>query len=151
MPESVHSEPASGASPDEETAPPSFADRQRRLQTGLLTALLGIAVAACLNWASAVFMPIALAILLSIVLSPLVRGLRRIGIAEPIAAALILLLFLGGTGYGVYRLGSPAAEWLRDLPASRRGSAPTLRAAQAVPGHAAGRPDRRQYRRRIAD
>ena len=117
MPESVHSEPASGDRPgDEESAPLSFADRQRRLLTGLLTALLGIAVAACLNWASAVFMPIALAILLSIVLSPLVRGLRRIGIAEPIGAALILLMFLGGTGYGVYRLGSPAAEWLRELP-----------------------------------
>ena len=117
MPESVHSEPAGDGNLDgQETAPLSFADRQRSRQIGLLTALLGIAVAACLNWASAVFMPIALAILLSIVLSPLVRGLRRIGIAEPIAAALILLLFLGGTGYGVYRLGSPAAEWLRDLP-----------------------------------
>lgn len=115
MPDSVQSEPASDTSLGDK-APLSFANRQRRRQTGLLTALLGIAVAACLYWASAVFMPIALAILLAIVLSPVVRGLRRIGIAEPITAALILLLLLGGTGYGIYRLGSPAAEWVRALP-----------------------------------
>jgi predicted PurR-regulated permease PerM len=117
MPDSEQSEPANEASLADKAPPPlSFANRQRRRQSGLLTALLGIAVAACLNWASAVFMPIALAVLLAIVLSPVVRGLRRVGIAEPIAAALILLLLLGGTGYGIYRLGSPAAEWLRALP-----------------------------------
>jgi predicted PurR-regulated permease PerM len=118
MPESVQREPAtSSESPSQSQAVPvSAAQRQRQRQTALLAALLVIAVAACLYWASAVFMPIALAILLAIVLSPLVRGLRRIGIAEPISAALILLLFLSGAGYGVYRLGSPAAEWLRALP-----------------------------------
>ena len=113
MPDSAKPEPADKTS---SKPAPSTAQRERQRQTGLLTALVVIAGAACLYVASAVFMPIALAILLAIVLSPLVRGLRRFFIPQPLGAALILLLFLGIVGYGAYRLGAPAADWMHSLP-----------------------------------
>jgi predicted PurR-regulated permease PerM len=81
--------------------------------------ILALAVMAgfyTLYFARAIFIPIALAILLNILLGDFVRRLARIGVTEAIGAALVLVLFVGGTGLAVYQLSGPAAGWIEGAP-----------------------------------
>lgn len=73
-----------------------------------------------LYFAQAFFLPIVLAILLNLLLSPLIRALKRGGIPEPLGAALVILALLGAAGGSVYGLAGPAKEWVAKLPRSVR-------------------------------
>jgi predicted PurR-regulated permease PerM len=66
----------------------------------------------------AVLLPLVLALLLSYLLRPIVRGLARLHISSLIGAALILLSLVGTIGYGIYSLATPAAGWLEKAPYS---------------------------------
>ncbi len=83
-----------------------------------LVGLFVLAVLYTLHLAQAFILPIVLSILLDFLLSPVVRVLRRIGIVEPIGAAIVVLGLLGVVGYGGYRLAGPAAEWIGRAPES---------------------------------
>ncbi|MCI0454893.1 MAG: AI-2E family transporter [Candidatus Dadabacteria bacterium] len=48
------------------------------------------------------------------------RGFKRLYIPEPLGAALVLLILVGATGYGVYQLSEPAAGWIAKAPESLR-------------------------------
>jgi predicted PurR-regulated permease PerM len=63
-------------------------------------------------------LPVALAALTSLVLAPVVRSLGRLRVPAPVAAGGLLLLLLGGTGWGLVTLSGPAADWLKRAPAS---------------------------------
>jgi predicted PurR-regulated permease PerM len=63
-------------------------------------------------------LPIVLALLLSYLLRPIVRGLARAKIPPLIGAALVLLTLAGSIGYGVSFLAAPAAGWLEKAPYS---------------------------------
>ncbi len=65
-------------------------------------------------------LPIVLGIGFGIPLAPVVAGLKRLHLPEPIGAALILLGALALTGSGFYALSGPVAEWATKLPASFR-------------------------------
>lgn len=82
------------------------------------TGLFLLAVFYTLYAGKAFFLPVVIAILLSFLLSPAVRGLKRIGISAPAAAAVILVLFFGVVGYGTYRVWTPAMDWLERAPHS---------------------------------
>lgn len=69
-----------------------------------------------LYFARAFFLPIVLAILLNFLLSPAVRGLKRLRIPEGIGAGIVLLALLATVGYGAYRLSGPAAQWIDKAP-----------------------------------
>ena len=62
------------------------------------------------------FLPIAIAVLLKFLLTPPVRALKRLGIAAPIGAGVILVLFFGAVGYGTYRVWTPAMDWVERAP-----------------------------------
>lgn len=62
------------------------------------------------------FLPITVAVMLNFLLTPAVRALKRIGLAPPVGAAVILLLFFGVVGYGAYKAGPPAIEWVERAP-----------------------------------
>lgn len=64
------------------------------------------------------FLPITIAVMLNFLLAPAVRLLKRLGLAPPLGAALILLLFFGALGYGTYRVSGPAMEWFGRAPAT---------------------------------
>ncbi len=83
-----------------------------------LTGLFVLAVFYTLYAARFFFIPVALAVLLSFLLGPAVRALQRVGMPRSIGAALVLLVFLGGTGTAIYQLAAPAAAWLATAPAS---------------------------------
>ena len=72
-----------------------------------------------LRFAQAFFLPIVLAILLNLLLSPIVRLLRNsIRIPEPLGAGIVIMVLLGVLGFGVYRLTPAASAWVARAPES---------------------------------
>ena len=86
-------------------------------------ALSGLLILACfytLYFARAFFLPIVLALLLTFLLSPLVRGLKKLRIPEALGAGIVVLGLLGVLGLGVYELSAPVSDWMQQAPASLR-------------------------------
>lgn len=81
-----------------------------------LVTIMTIHVMGVLYFAKAVVMPVIVAIVLSLILSPIVRFLRRRRIPEAASAMLIVLLLTGGAGGAVYGLSEPASNWLDNAP-----------------------------------
>jgi predicted PurR-regulated permease PerM len=95
-----------------------------------LVGLFVLAVLYTLHLAQEFFLPIVLALLLDFLLSPLVRGLRKLRIPEPIGAGIVMLGLLGAVATGVWYLSGPASEWLSRAPESMatvQGKLETLR------------------------
>lgn len=89
-----------------------------------------VAAGAALYLAQEVFIPIALGLLLTALLRPVVRVLLRIGLSAPVSATLIILVGLGLLGAGGYFLAGPVQTWVRDAPqtlAAARGKIEKLR------------------------
>lgn len=85
-----------------------------------LTGILILLVFYSLYFAREFVMPVVLAFLLTFLLAPVVRALRRVGVPETIGAALVILAFLSGVGYGVYSLSGPARDWIERAPEGMR-------------------------------
>ncbi|HEV8343675.1 MAG TPA: AI-2E family transporter [Candidatus Binatia bacterium] len=101
--------------------------RPFRIHSVALSGLFILAVFYTLYVGREFFLPVTLSFLLSLVLAPFVRSLKRLRIPEPAGAALILLLLLTLAGYGVYRLAGPATAWLQEAPKSLRSIEAKLR------------------------
>src|SRR6266404_3930015 len=84
------------------------------------TGLLTLATVYTLYFARSFLLPVVLAILLSFLLAPVMRVLRRIHLPQPIAAALVMFTFVGATVYGIYALSGPASSWIASAPESLR-------------------------------
>ena len=61
-------------------------------------------------------LPVSLAFLLALVLSPVVRSLRRRGIPEVVSALLLVFALLAGLGLSMYGLSGPLTSWIEDAP-----------------------------------
>src|SRR5512140_3106258 len=86
-------------------------------------ALPGLSVLATvytLYFAHSFLFPVVLALLLSFLLAPLIRALKRVGIPEALGSALVMLTLVGGTLYGIYALSTPASAWIASAPESLR-------------------------------
>jgi predicted PurR-regulated permease PerM len=64
-----------------------------------------------------ILLPIVLALLLSYLLRPIVRGLARLKIPLPVGSALILIGLLAVVSSGISALATPTATWLQKAPA----------------------------------
>jgi len=90
----------------------------RPIYTGQLRFLIGLAslalVVACLYWARVILIPIALALLLAFLLSPVVGALQRVGLGRVAPVVLVVSLavaLLGGVGWiTLVQLGNLAHE-----------------------------------------
>jgi predicted PurR-regulated permease PerM len=85
-----------------------------------LTGLFVLAAFYTLYLGRSFFLPIVLAILLSFLLRPVVRGLKRLRVPDALGAAFVVLGLLGLLGVGVYELAGPAYEWIEEAPKSLR-------------------------------
>ncbi|MEA2561758.1 MAG: hypothetical protein QOH06_3262 [Acidobacteriota bacterium] len=85
-----------------------------------LTGLLVLAAFYTLYFGRDFFLPIVLAMLLNSLLSPVVRGLKRLRIPNALGAALVVFGMLGALGWGVYELSGPAYEWAQKAPQTMR-------------------------------
>ena len=84
----------------------------------VLTGLLLVAIFHTLRVARELFLPLMLAFLLTFLLSPVVRALKRLHIPEALGAAMVLIGLLAAVGLGLYGLTGPAADWMSKAPAS---------------------------------
>ncbi len=71
-----------------------------------------------LYFARGFFLPLILALMFSFLLSPLVRGMKKIHIPEALGAAVVVLSLLGLLGVGIYELSGPAYSWVQQAPAN---------------------------------
>lgn len=83
-----------------------------------LVGLFLLALLYTLHLAQAFVLPIVLAILLNLLLSPVVRILRNYRIPEPLGAGILIVLVLGIVGFGAYRLTPAASAWVARAPES---------------------------------
>ncbi len=90
--------------------------RTINVQTVFLGIIAGVLVLYTLYVARTVAIPIVLACMLNLVLTPVVLALARIRIREPVGAALVVVAFLLLLALGLSTLAEPAAGWLRRLP-----------------------------------
>ncbi|PZX19958.1 putative PurR-regulated permease PerM [Palleronia aestuarii] len=101
------------ASVDRDGAEMLRATRQsNRIMGGILIILMGGAF----YTAAAFFMPVVLALLIALTLSPLVRSLHRKGLGEGMAAGLVVLLFAVGIAAAFAALGTPFFDLIDDAP-----------------------------------
>jgi predicted PurR-regulated permease PerM len=82
-----------------------------------LTGLFILATFYTIYFMRSILLPIVLALLLSYLLRPIVRGLARLKIPLSVSAALLLIGFFGVIGYAVSALATPTAGWLQKAPA----------------------------------
>jgi predicted PurR-regulated permease PerM len=67
------------------------------------------------------FMPLVLATLFSLLLSPVVRTMKRVArVPEPLGAGVVMLALLGALGLGIYELSGPAYDWMAAAPQTLR-------------------------------
>lgn len=81
-----------------------------------LTGIFALLLLYTVYFAAPVLMPLTMALLLNLVLSPIVRVLAKCRIPAPIGAAMTVLLLLAAVIGGVYSLSAPAAKWLQEVP-----------------------------------
>ena len=67
-------------------------------------------------FARAVLLPVVLAILLSLILYPAVRWMKRAFVPEPLSAAFIVISLAALLGTGLYQLFEPASDWIGKMP-----------------------------------
>jgi predicted PurR-regulated permease PerM len=90
--------------------------RTINVQTVFLGIIAGLLLLFTLYAASTVAIPLVLACMLNLVLTPAVLGLAKVRIPEPIGAGLVVFVILLILGLGLSTLAEPAAGWLRRLP-----------------------------------
>src|SRR4051812_18530005 len=87
-----------------EPAPPRVVLPRRRIKSLALTGLFVLAVFYTMYFMRSMLLPLVLALLLSYLLVPLVRGLGHLRIRPIFGAALVLIALIGGISYGVSSL-----------------------------------------------
>lgn len=100
-----------------EPATPARGERAVRVA---IVGLFILAVLYTLFAARVLLLPIVLAILMSFILWPVVRGLRRLRVPEAVGALVVLVGMTLTVGYAVYALSGPAASWLATAPQALR-------------------------------
>jgi len=82
--------------------------------------LLLIAILTILHLARDVVLPVVVALILSLVFLPAVRGMKKLFIPAPLGAAIIVLALMTTFFGGIYALAEPAAAWLDKAPQGLR-------------------------------
>jgi predicted PurR-regulated permease PerM len=103
---------------------------QRPLGSLALTGLFVLAAFYTLYFCRSLLLPLVMAGLFSLLLSPLVRALKRLHVPEPLGAGLVILALLGALGAGIYGLSGPAFDWVQRAPQSLRSAQVKLRDLQ---------------------
>jgi predicted PurR-regulated permease PerM len=80
--------------------------------------LFVLAVLFTLHIARSFILPIVIAVLFDFLLSPIVRGLKRLRIPEPIGAAMVMIVLVGTVVVSGMRLAPAASGWIARAPAT---------------------------------
>ncbi|MGH7487923.1 MAG: AI-2E family transporter, partial [bacterium] len=104
-----------------------------RLLRPLITFSACVLVTACLYWGQAILIPIALAVLITFLLGPIVSALRRVGVPQTPAVLLVVILTVSVVSGIGWTLGHQVTTLAHDLPQYRSNIAKKIadiRAAQ---------------------
>jgi predicted PurR-regulated permease PerM len=99
-----------------EEAMPSCPQGPKGGQSVALTGIFVLLIFYTLYLAAPVLMPVTLAVLMSLVLSPVVKRLAAWRLPRPLAAALVILGLLGLLSGAIYALSGPAGTWVEEIP-----------------------------------
>ena len=83
-----------------------------------LTGLFILSVLYTLHFGRVIFLPIAIAVMLTVLLAPVIRRMKKLNIPEPIGAALLLATVVLVLAYGLSHLAEPASGWIAKAPAA---------------------------------
>ena len=112
-------DPENGAPPAQEEQPASLLGDHADIRHVALLLLVLLAILYTLHIAQDFILPIVLAILLNLLLSPVVLFLRKyLRIPEALGAGLVIVLLLGVAVFGAYRLAPAASAWIARAPES---------------------------------
>src|SRR5690606_25423849 len=100
-----------------EPAPVMFLDRTAR---SLLLGIFLLLAAAAFFVARDFLLPVVLAVLLALVLTPVVRWLRRRGIPDALSAVVLVVGLIAVAIFGIYSLSAPARQMMADVPGIMR-------------------------------
>jgi predicted PurR-regulated permease PerM len=107
-----------GQSATEKDPAPRPGRRPTDIKSVALTGLFVLATFYTMYFMRAMLLPLVLALLLSYLLVPLVRGLAYIRIRPLFGAAIVLVGLIGGIVYAVSFLSEPASGWIEKAPYS---------------------------------
>ncbi len=102
--------------------PPTLRDTARLFEGPLgirSMSLTGLFIMGCfytLYFARAFFLPVTLAIVFMFLLAPLVRALKTCRLPAAVGSAIAIVAVVGITGFLVFKLSVPLAEWLEKAP-----------------------------------
>src|SRR5690554_211400 len=91
-----------------------------RIRSWALTALAVLATLYTLHFAKDFLLPVVLALLLALLLSPIVQGLHRLGLPQAVGSGLVVFGLLAILAAAVYFLSGPAGEWMQQAPGVMR-------------------------------
>jgi len=95
-------------------------EHARSPSSGPMLALLLIALVAVLHGAADLLVPIAFSLLLNLLLSPLVKALKRIGIPPALSAGVLVTTIVSLVIFAAGGLAGPAERWINEAPQSIR-------------------------------
>src|SRR5829696_7032114 len=95
--------------PDEQTG------LLRNIRVGVIGLFL-IALIGLIYFARDFLLPVLLAFLLALTLSPIVRYMQKRGVAPSLSALVLVLIMLGVFSAGAYLLTDPVTEWIERAP-----------------------------------
>ncbi len=98
-------------------APASLIQISRRL-LHVMTGIFVLMLIYTFYISSPVLIPLTLAVLITMILSPVISLLYGFRIPRPLSAAVMMTLLVGILGGGAYGLAGPAQEWIEKLPQS---------------------------------
>ncbi len=78
--------------------------------------LLGLALLYTLYFAKSLIMPMVVALLFALLLSPVVSGLKRLYVPRTLSAVVLLAMLLGPFTFLAVQLSEPAQKWAKRLP-----------------------------------
>lgn len=92
----------------------------RAAMPGAVVGLAALASLYTMYFAADLIVPVFLALFLSIILRPMVRGLQHLGAPQSVSALVVLLGLIGAIISGLINLSAPAEQWLHRLPSIQK-------------------------------
>ncbi len=92
----------------------------RRLMPVAVAGISVLAVLYTLYFAADLFLPIFFAIFLAIILRPLVRSMRHVGLPEAGGSLIVIALLMAAITFGTVKLSGPVEEWIGRIPQVER-------------------------------
>lgn len=113
--------------------------RPPRNRDHLLAVMVGVVVIAALYFAKTILIPLALAILLTFILSPLVHLLERAHLGRVFSSVLVILLAVAAVGAAGWAITSQLASVLQQLPDYQQNILDKVQDLRGAPAEAIGK------------